>query len=68
MRRVTLDGERLQMTGQRTCGMESWRTVRRLAKAGYLRAVRVDGPLRVMEHRLTAAGEAETAARRGRLP
>ncbi len=68
MRRVTLDGERLDLTGRRICGMESWRAVRRLAKAGYLRAVWVRGPLRGMEYYLTAAGEAETAARRGRLP
>ncbi len=67
MRRVTLDGERLELTGRRISGMKNWRAVRRVAKAGYLRAVWARGPLRGVEYYLATAGEPETAARLGRL-
>jgi hypothetical protein len=68
MRPAMLDGERLGLTGRRICDMENSHAVRRPAKAGHLRAVWVCGPLRGREYYLTAAGEAQTAARRGRLP
>ena len=63
MRAATIGGQRLELNGRRLCGMENWSALRRLVKAGYLRAVWVRRPLPGMEYRLTAAGEAEAGTR-----
>jgi hypothetical protein len=58
MRSVVLDGEHLELTGRRVSGMKNWRAVRRLARAGYLRAVWTRGLLHGMEYQLTDTGQA----------